>query len=206
MTNRRLAIGLITAGVATASLAFAAPFEPLHYVEIGAPAPAFTALGADGQRHALSDFPGKVVVLEWTSPACQFTAAKYKSGVMQGLQKRAAKEGYVWLSVDTGAPGKPSYLTPEQARARVAKLGAKVTGFLFDTDGRIGRAYGAKTTPSFFIVGKDGKLAYQGAIDDDWGGPGKKARNFVSEAFDDLAAGRPLRTPKTRPYGCEVNY
>ena len=201
----------------TAGLAFAVSFaaaialpaaavEPLQYVDIGAQAPAFSALGADGKRHALSDFPGKVVVLEWTSPACQFTAAKYKSGVMQNLQKRAASQGYVWLSVDTGRPGKPSYLTPDQANARIAKLRAKVTGFLFDTDGKIGRAYGAKTTPSFFIVGKDGKLLYQGAIDDDWGGPGKKARNFVSEAFDDLAAGRPLRTPKTRPYGCEVNY
>jgi hypothetical protein len=197
-----LGVGLVVA----ASTAAAAPFEPLHYVDTGQAAPAFTALGADGKRHALTDYPGKVVVLEWTSPACQFTAAKYKSGVMQGLQRRAAKEGFVWLSVDTGAPGKPSYLTPDQARARVAKLGAKVSAFLFDTDGRIGRAYGAKTTPSFFIVGKDSRLAYQGAIDDDWGGPGKKANNFVAAAFDDLAAGRAVRTPKTRPYGCEVNY
>jgi hypothetical protein len=194
----------LAAAIAAPNATFAV--EPLHYVDIGQTAPGFSALGADGKRHSLSDYAGKVVVLEWTSPACQFTAAKYKSGTMQALQRRAAKDGFVWLSVDTGRPGKPSYLTPAQARARVAKLKAKVTGFLFDIDGKIGRAYGAKTTPSFFIIGKDGKLAYQGAIDDDWGGPGTKGKKYVADALDDLAAGRAVRTPKTRQWGCEVNY
>ncbi|HET9161288.1 MAG TPA: redoxin domain-containing protein [Caulobacteraceae bacterium] len=196
------AVGLTLTAPTVASAAFA----PLQYVDIGQAAPQFSAMAADGKAHALSDYAGKVVILEWTSPACQFTAAKYKSGAMQALQRKAAKEGFVWLSVDTGAPGKPSYLTPAQARARVAKLNAKVTGFLFDVDGKIGRAYGAKTTPSFFIIGKDGKLAYQGAIDDDWGGPGKTGKKYVADAIDDLAAGKPVRTPKTRQWGCEVNY
>jgi peroxiredoxin len=190
------------------ALAFAraATAQPLAHLNVGAPAPAFSAPGADGRTHSLGDYRGKVVVLEWTNPACPFTAEKYRTGAIQRLQRSAAKQGFVWLSVVTGAKGKPSYLTPAQARARVAKLHAKVTTFLFDRDGRVGRAYGAKTTPSFFIVDQKGRLAYQGAIDADGDASGKDTRSYVQAALDDLAAGRAVRTPATRPYGCEVTY
>lgn len=206
---RKFGILCVVAGLVS-SLALAAPalasFEPLSRVEIGQTAPDFTAMGADGKPHHLSDYPDKLVVLEWTSPACQFTAKKYKSGAMQALQKQAAAQGAVWLSVNTSYKGKPGYLTASQAKGRVARLHAKVTAFLFDPEGKLGRLYGAKTTPSFFIVGKDGKLAYQGAIDDDWGGDGVKGRFFVKAALEDLAAGRAVRQAETRPYGCAVEY
>lgn len=206
---RKFGFPAALAGLA-ASLAVALPalaaFEPLGRVEIGQTAPDFTAMGADGKAHHLSDYPGKLVVLEWTSPACQFTAKKYKSGAMQALQRQAAAQGAVWLSVNTSHAGKPGYLTPAKAKSRVARLHAKVTAFLFDPDGKLGRLYGAKTTPSFFIVGRDGKLAYQGAIDDDWGGDGVKGRFFVKAALNDLAAGRSIQQAETRPYGCAVEY
>ncbi len=199
------------AAVAVAFAAFAAAaahaaFKPLSHVPIGAPAPAFSVLGADGARHSLSDYAGKVVVLEWTSPACPFTAQKYESGEMQRLQRSAAAKGFVWLSVATGARGKPSYLTAAEARGRLVRTRAQVTAFLFDRDGNLGRAYGAKTTPSVFIVGRDGRLAYAGAVDADGDGSGRRTENYVAAALDDLAAGRSVRTPFSRPYGCQVDY
>ena len=73
--------------------------EGLSRVEIGQAAPAFTAKGADGKAHALSDYAGKVVVLEWMSPVCPYTELKYKSGAMQALQTQARRTGAVCIQV-----------------------------------------------------------------------------------------------------------
>ena len=179
---------------------------PVGRVDIGAPAPAFSLKGADGRVHSLSDYAGKVVVLEWMSPVCPYTDLKYKSGAMQALQRQASRDHDVWLSINTSSPGRPGYLTAPAARARIAQTHARVTGLLFDTEGAAGRAYGARVTPSFFIVGKDGRLAYQGAMDDDPSVDDAKGKNHVRNALNDLKARRVVGIAETRPYGCAVEY
>ena len=70
----------------------------------------------------------------------------------------------------------------------------------------MGRSYGAKNTPVMFVVGKDGKVAYTGAIDDE-PAPGKTGKtNYVAKALDELIAGSQVSTSKTKPYGCHVTY
>lgn len=182
------------------------PSQPLSRVEIGASAPNFVAMGSDGRQHRLSDYAGQLVVLEWTSPVCPYTARKYQAGLLPDIQRRARAHGSVWLSIDTAAPGAAGYLTARAARARMAKTGARVTAFLFDPDGTIGRAYGARTTPGFYVIAKDGRLAYQGALDDD---PARKSLggfDYVTASLNDLSSGKRVRVPETRPYGCAVEY
>jgi peroxiredoxin len=178
----------------------------LSRVDVGAQAPQFTAKGADGKQHSLRDFAGKLVVLEWTNPVCPFTAVKYKSGTMQALQRYAASQQIVWLSIDTAAPDKAGYLTPAAARARIAQTHATVTAFLFDVDGNIARSYGAKTTPSFFVVNRDGKLAYEGAMDDQVFADQDAGRQYVKSALDDLVASRRVQKTETQPQGCAIEY
>ncbi len=178
----------------------------LSRVAVGAPAPGFTAKGADGKRHSLRDYAGKLVVLEWTNPVCPFTAIKYKSGAMQALQRYAVSRQVVWLSIDTGAPDKAGYLTPAEARARIEQMHATVTAFLFDVNGNIARSYGAKTTPSFFVVNSDGKLAYEGAMDDQVFADDAVGREYVKSALDDLKAGRRVQKTETLPQGCAIEY
>ncbi|HEX3951713.1 MAG TPA: redoxin domain-containing protein [Steroidobacteraceae bacterium] len=178
----------------------------LSRVNVGAPAPSFTAPGADGKAHSLRDYAGKLVVLEWTSPVCPFTAVKYKSGAMQTLQRYAAERQIVWISIDTAAPDKAGYLTAAAARARIAQTHATVTAFLFDASGKIARSYGAKTTPSFFVIDRNGKLAYQGAMDDQVFADQGEGRAYMKSALDDLVAGRPLHYPETQPQGCAIEY
>jgi peroxiredoxin len=180
--------------------------DSLSRVDIGATAPHFEATGADGKRHRLSDYRGKIVVLEWTSPVCPYTAVKYRNGAMQALQKYAADRQVVWLSVDTAAADRAGYLTAPAARKRIAETGATVSGFLFDANGKIARSYGAKTTPSFFIVDKTGKLAYEGAMDDENSADQAQPKNYVRDALDDLTANVTVRQPQTRPYGCGIEY
>ena len=180
--------------------------EGLSHLEIGAPAPAFSALGADGRVHALSDFAGRIVVLEWTSPVCPYTGMKYQDGAMQALQKKAAALGVTWIAIDTAAPGRPGYLTPAAMRVRIARTGMHVTAFLSDPDGRIGRAYGAKTTPELYVIGRDGRLAYQGAVDDNPAAELPGGPSYVGAALAAVKAGKPVETPETLPYGCAVEY
>lgn len=81
-----------------------------------------------------------------------------------------------------------------------------MTAFLFDVDGNIARSYGAKTTPSFFVVNRDGKLAYQGAMNDQVFADDLAGNEYVKTALDDLLAGRPVQKAETQPQGCAVEY
>ena len=146
------------------------------------------------------------MVLEWTSPVCPFTAIKYDNGSMQALQRYATSKQIVWLAIDTAASGRAGFLTPGAARARVAKTHATVTAFLFDVDGKIARRYGAKSTPSFFVIDRDGKLAYQGAMDEQIFADDAAGRQHVKSALDDLLAGRQVQVPETQPQGCAIEY
>jgi len=179
---------------------------PLSHPKTGEPAPEFVAMGADGQRHSLSDYRGSTVVLEWTSPVCPYVGQKYSAAVMQTLQRHARGEKAVWLSINTAASTKPGFLTPAAAKARVAATKAVVTAFLFDPDGHIGRSYGARTTPGMYVIDAQGRLAYEGALDDNPENNHTKVRQYVREAIDDLAAKRPVKLAETIPYGCAVEY
>jgi peroxiredoxin len=176
---------------------------------VGQPAPAFTATDSNGRQHSLSDFNGKTVVLEWTNAECPFVQKYYGGGDMQKLQADAKRQGAVWLSVNSGAPGKQGHVTGAQADAKMKAGGANPTAYLLDADGSIGRAYGAKTTPHMFVIAPNGTVAYAGGIDDmPTADPADiaKAKPLVKLALADVAAGQPVGTPTSRPYGCSVKY
>ena len=200
------AASFLTVGAALMGACGFAQATGLSRVNIGAPAPLFTAPGADGERHSLRDYAGKLVVLEWTNPVCPFTAVKYKNGAMQALQRYAASKQVVWLAIDTAAPDRAGYLTPAAARLRMTQTHAAVTAFLFDVDGKIARSYGAKTTPSFFVIDRDGKLAYQGAMDDQVFADQAPGHEYMKSALDDLIAGRRVQAAETQPQGCAIEY
>ena len=175
----------------------------------GDAAPNFAATDSNGKTRKLSDYKGKFVVLEWTNSGCPFTAKHYDSGNMQKLQKEWTSKGVVWLTVLSSAPGKQGYKTPAEENAYVKEKGASPTAVLIDPAGDLGHLYGAKTTPHIFIVDPDGKLVYNGAIDDkpttdrsDING----AKNYLSAALTEAMGGRPVTTASTQPYGCSVKY
>jgi peroxiredoxin len=176
---------------------------------IGAPAPGFTLPNAKGGTTGLADAKGKFVVLEWINHDCPFVRKHYDSGNMQKLQRDYTAKGAVWYSVCSSAPGKQGYLTPAQWQERLVKEKAVPTAMLLDADGKVGRLYGAKTTPHLFVIDPAGKLVYRGAIDDK---PSVKiedvatARAYLVEALDAAMAGKPVPTAATQPYGCSVKY
>ena len=114
MLHRR-ALLIAAAALSVAGAAAAAP-------QIGAPAPDFQAMDAEGHAHALKDLAGKVVVLEWISSDCPYTAKHYNSGTMQRLQKVARKQGVVWLTVSSAASGRADYFTAPAALAWLGRV------------------------------------------------------------------------------------
>jgi peroxiredoxin len=176
---------------------------------VGKPAPNFRLADANGKPVSLSDYKGKTVVLEWNNPGCPFVKKHYASGNMQKAQAAAARDGVVWLTINSGAPGKQGHMSGAEAKAMLAQAGAKPAAYLLDPNGVAGKAYGATTTPHMYVVNKAGALVYAGGIDDkptanpaDIAG----ARNHVLAALSEIKAGKPVSVATSRPYGCSVKY
>jgi peroxiredoxin len=177
-------------------------------VETGKPAPDFTAMDINGKTVKLSDYKGKIVVIESYHSDCPFCNNQYTTGAMQELQSDLASKSVVWLIVNSVNPNNPSHRTPDQAKKEMADKKIVATAWLDDNSGTVGHLYGMKTTPHMFVVDKDGTLAYAGAIDDKPtpNHDPKTARNYVREVVDALLAGKPVTVAETKPYGCSVKY
>jgi alkyl hydroperoxide reductase subunit AhpC len=189
---------LATAGVA----ADAAP-------QIGQPAPDFTGADSKGNPVRLSQYRGKTVVLEWTNADCPYTHKHYASGNMQSVQALAQKNGVIWLTVISSAPGKQGYVNGPAADALTQSRGAVPSAVLLDPSGTLGRLYDAKTTPHMFVIDKNGALQYMGGIDSIATAEASDiphAEPYLKEAMLAVVQGSPVAHPVTKPYGCSVKY
>lgn len=168
--------------------------------EVGKPAPAFTLKDETGKEHSLSQYKGKVVVLEWTNPECPFVKRHYEADTMANTLKGFDAKKVVWLAVDSTA-----HNTPEKSAAW-----KKTEGFTYpvlqDASGATGKTYGAKTTPHMYVIDTEGVVRYAGAIDDDPRGKNDKKVNHVQTTVDAVLNGKPVPASTTTPYGCSVKY
>lgn len=172
-------------------------------------APEFVGETMEGAGISLSQFRGRPVVLEWTNHQCPYVKKHYNSGNMQKTQRALTEEGAIWISVISSAPGKQGYVNAAEAQRLTTTRGAYATHVILDPEGKIGRLYGAKTTPHMFLIDEKGILKYQGAIDDIPSASQrtlKDAKNLVLAAWGDMKAGRAVSQAQTKPYGCTVKY
>jgi peroxiredoxin len=170
----------------------------------GRKAPDFKLSSFDGRSFSLSQFEGRVVVLEWFNMECPFSKYHYDTKpTMVDLAKKYKDKEVVWLAVNSTSHTKP------EANTAFAKKHKLPFPILDDRSGRVGRAYGARTTPHIFVVDKKGYVAYQGAIDTAPMGKvkaGARTVNHVDNALAELTAGKEVTTRTTTPYGCSVKY
>ena len=175
----------------------------------GQVAPDFSLTGTDGKPAKLSDHKGKWVVLEWVNPGCPYVQKHYDSKNMQGLQREFGGKDVVWLAVNSTKPSHQDYLKPAALQGWMKEKGGTPRATLMDEDGKVGRAYDARTTPHMYIVNPEGKFAYVGAIDDKRStnpDDAKSAKNYVRVALNESLAGKAVTTASTSPYGCTVKY
>lgn len=200
--NRLLPFALIATGFSMAAVATAAP-------AIGDVAPAFSLLNTDGKPVTLSDFKGKPVILEWTNPGCPFVRGHYDSGNMQATQAKAISQGAVWLTINSGAPGKQGHMSGTQAKTQMAEDGTSPSHYLLDPKGTVGTLYAAKTTPHIYVITPEGRLAYNGAINDRPTAEQDDAlagKNYALAALASVNSGKAPSPATTKPYGCSVKY
>ena len=165
-------------------------------------APSFELNSFDGKSVSLSDYRGKIVVLEWMNFECPFSRYHYETkNTMVELANKYKDKNVVWLTVNS-----TSHTTPEPNKTFAKRHGLSYL-ILDDRSGKVGRAYGAETTPHMYIINPRGNIVYEGAIDDSPLGQKKEGVvNYVDNALAELTAGKAVSTTKTKPYGCTVKY
>jgi peroxiredoxin len=174
----------------------------------GAKAPPFSLPDLDGKAVSLEQFKGRTVVLEWHNPNCPFVVKHYNSANMPGLQAKYGKQ-VVWLAVNSTHPNHTDFMSSAKLKAWISERKAQPMHYLLDPDGKVGKAYGAKTTPQMVVIDPTGNVRYHGAIDSIRSSRIEDialARNYVSAALDELAAGKPVSSSSSAPYGCSVKY
>ncbi len=195
----------ITALVARPVAQAAYPGED-KVAKIGEAAPDFTLTDTDGKTVKLSEIgKDKIVVLEWFNPGCPFVQKHHVT--FDTMTKTAAAykdKGVVWVAINSGGAGKEGASKEDNVKAK--KDWKMDYPILMDETGATGRAYGAKTTPHMYVIGKDGKLMYKGAIDNDRSAGKQGDKNYVKNALDEIIAGKKVSEAETTSYGCGVKY
>ncbi len=191
------------------ALVFALSLPALAAPTPGQPAPDFTLSDLSGKAVKLSDLKGKFVVLEWVNPDCPYVQKHYNSANMPGLQKEFGGKQVTWLTINSTREGHSEFKSPQEMGAWMKQVGGAPAATLLDRDSKVGRLYGAVTTPHMYVIDPKGTLVYAGAIDDKRStNPAdvKTAKNYVRAALGETMAGKPVSTASTSPYGCTVKY
>ena len=198
---------ILLSALAVSAMAVAVPATAK--IATGSNVSDMTVIDSNGTTHNLSDFAGKKVVLEWTNEGCPYVKKHYTTDNMQKTQRMATEDGAVWLSVISSAPGKQGYKSGEEANAWKTAQNVASTAVILDGEGKMGKAFAAKTTPHMYIIDETQTLVYQGAIDDNRSASPatvEGAKNYVVAAMEDLKAGRAVAESDTAPYGCSIKY
>ncbi len=195
--------------LAYATLAGAFALATVSAKEVGKAAPDFSVQDVTGKTVSLAEQKGKVVVLEWVNFGCPFVKKHYESGNLPKLQETYTGKEVVWLTVSSAGKDSGAFLEGSKLAEAAKDKGNKATDILVDADGKMGKAYDAKVTPHMYIIDKEGKLVYNGAIDSiatSEKSDVDKADKLFANALDNVLAGKPVENAKNQPYGCGVKY
>jgi peroxiredoxin len=168
-------------------------------LSVGDAAPAWKDLpGTDGKKHSLADHADKVVVVVFTCNSCP-VAESYEDRVIAVAEKYKDKVAVVAINVNT---------IPDDRLDAMKKRAAKKKfpfEYLYDETQKIARDYGATFTPEFFVLTKDRKVAYMGAMDDKTKADEVKEKYLEAAVDAVLKGGKPAKA-ETVAHGCLVRY
>jgi peroxiredoxin len=164
---------------------------------LGTQAPLFSLKGPDGKEVKLSDFKGKVVVLEWVNPESPFWvygATKRTIADLKGKYKDV-----VWMGINSTSGSSPSVNKKAMDRYSLPYP------ILDDSTGQTAKQYAVTMVPEVYVVDAKGTIVYVGAIDNSPMGRAQgQPVNYVDRALAEVLEGRPVSIPQTKPYGTAV--
>ena len=189
------------AGAVALILAAGGCYAAQSKLQIGDAAPGWADIvGTDDQKHALADYKeAKLLVLVFTTNHCPVAQA-YQERLV-AMAKDYQPKGVQVVAVNVNK------IEPDRLEAM--KKRAKEKGFnfpyLYDATQKIGRDYGAAVTPHVFVLDKDRKIAYIGAVNDNMNVE-KVKKHYLREAVNALLAGKTPPQAVTTPVGCHIEY
>ncbi len=166
-------------------------------IAIGAEVPDVTLKDCNGVEHTLSQYRGKIVVLEFSAQGCPWSRGTDPSIIE--LAKKYSEKGVVFLGIDSDKGN-----TPEQIKEYAEKTGVSFP-ILKDQENKYADVLGAMRTPEIYIVDKDGKLAYHGAYDNRTAPDTAGDVPYTANALDEMIAGKDVSTPKVSAWGCSIS-
>jgi peroxiredoxin len=196
-----LALPLVAALVSPTA---AGPGKYNKVLGVGDKAPAWENLeGTDGKKHSLADLKDKdVVVVVFTCNSCP-VAAGYEDRIIAFAEKYAGADAKVALVAINVNTAKDDALPAMKARAEKRKFNF---AYLYDPTQEIAKKYGAVFTPEFFVLDKDRKVLYTGAMDDK-SPPGEPKATYLESAVKAALAGKAAETAETSAAaGCRIKF
>lgn len=186
-----VAVAVARAGTAKGSQR---PYDIIWTMPLNVPAPAIELPDLEGHLQRLSDYRGRIVVVNFWSAECPWSerADQDLMALLLSLGERAA------LLPVASNPNEPEELLRAVAKQRGLSL------VLRDSDGKAADAYEAQTTPHAFVLDQSGILRYQGAVDDVTFRRRTVTRWYVREAVQALLDGQLPPVPEAPPYGCAI--
>jgi peroxiredoxin len=163
-------------------------------MQLNQPVPELDLPDLDGQLHRLSDYRGKIVVINFWSAECPWSERTDRS-LLATLRQLPEQVALLPVASNENEP-------EEQLREVAPQRG--ITLVLRDSGGRAARLYDARTTPHAFVLDPTGILRYRGAVDDVTFRQRVASRWYVEEAVEALLEGRLPAVQETPPYGCAL--
>jgi thiol-disulfide isomerase/thioredoxin len=156
--NRRTAILLMlvlaAAGLPNRLMAAEPPLShALAPVDPPVVAPGFSLADMDGDRHALGDYRGKVILLNFWATWCP--PCRHEMPAMERLYKRFGDKGFVVLAVN-------QWEDADHVFAYTGDLNVFPSfPILFDPESKVSQDYGVKGLPTSFVIDREGRLVYR---------------------------------------------
>ena len=170
---------------------------------IGAAAPKFSLVNAvDGKTVAFHPGDGKVSVVVFTCNQCPYAKA-FEPRIIE-LAKQYQAKGVVFYAIDPNDESQYAVESLAEMKARATAEGYPFP-YLKDGDSTIAHAYGARVTPHVYVIDGSGTLRYRGYVDDS-AKPEERRTTGLSNALDDLLAGKTVANQTTRAFGCTIKW
>jgi peroxiredoxin len=163
-------------------------------MDINRLAPDFELRGLDGRIHRLSDYRGRIVIVNFWSAECPHVV-RADASMLAALNRWGAQ--VVLLTIASNANESPSVLE-EAARSR------GLPTVLIDAGHIVADAYAAQVTPEVFVVDRAGVLRYRGAVDDTSFRQRVPTRFYLEEAVDALLSDRLPSITEFPAFGCSI--
>ncbi len=163
-------------------------------MQLNQPAPDFELPDLTGNIRKLSDYRGRIIIINFWSCECPH-AERTDNSILEWLKEW---DGEVELLSVASNQNESAQSVEKVARNR------SLPKILIDAGHEVADLYEAVTTPHVFIVDREGILRYRGAVDDVTFRNRTATRFFLKETVDTLLDGHLPTLSETPAYGCTI--